>query len=160
MERSKRPPSQPDVANAAESPAETPSTEHVLSACPRPPATTESLPGRVPPREMHGCRPASVREHKHGGPLGVGPLLGAVGTGAIAWGVAARPEFGDLPTRLASLSELLSTDRLGASFVVDLALFALFPALVFYLAFLRELTRSLERERAHVRMSRWAPRRA
>ena len=56
----------------------------------------------------------------------LGPLLATVGTVAIGWGVAARPEFGDLPTRLASLGELLSHDRLGSSFVVDLGLFALF----------------------------------
>jgi len=57
---------------------------------------------------------------------GLGGLLGAVGTGAIAWGCAARPEFGDLPTRLASLGQLLADDRLGSSFVVDLVLFGLF----------------------------------
>lgn len=56
----------------------------------------------------------------------LGPLLAGVGTGAVAWGVAARPEFGDLGTRWASLGELLSHDRLGSSFVVDLVLFALF----------------------------------
>ena len=56
----------------------------------------------------------------------LGPLLATVGTVAIGWGVAARPEFGDLPTRLASLGQLLSHDRLGSSFVVDLGLFALF----------------------------------
>ena len=54
---------------------------------------------------------------------GLGPLLAAVGTGAVAWGCAARPEFGDVPTRLATLSTLLSDDRLGSSFVVDLVLF-------------------------------------
>ena len=56
----------------------------------------------------------------------LGPLLATVGTVALGWGLAARPEFGDLPTRLASLGELLSHDRLGSSFVVDLGLFALF----------------------------------
>jgi hypothetical protein len=57
---------------------------------------------------------------------GLGPLLGAVGTGSIVWGLVARPEFGDLATRWASLIELLSSDRLGTSFVVDLVLFAFF----------------------------------
>lgn len=57
---------------------------------------------------------------------GLGPLLALVGTGAVAWGVAARPEFGDLSTRWASFLQLLSGDRLGSSFVVDLVLFALF----------------------------------
>lgn len=56
----------------------------------------------------------------------LGPVLAAVGTGAVAWGCAARPEFGPLAERAASLLELLSHDRLGASFVVDLGLFALF----------------------------------
>merc|ERR1719201_482226 len=56
----------------------------------------------------------------------LGPLLAVVGSGAICWGAVARPEFGDLPTRYASLCELLSADRLGSSFVVDLGLFALF----------------------------------
>ena len=53
-------------------------------------------------------------------------VLAAVGTAAVAWGCAARPEFGDLPTRLASLGALLADDRLGSSFVVDLVLFGLF----------------------------------
>lgn len=57
---------------------------------------------------------------------GLGPLLGVVGTGSIAWGLLARPEFGDLATRWASLGELLSGDRLGSSFVIDLILFAFF----------------------------------
>jgi len=57
---------------------------------------------------------------------GLGPLLGAVGTGSLLWGSLARPEFGDLATRWASFVELLSGDRLGSSFVVDLVLFALF----------------------------------
>jgi ketosteroid isomerase-like protein len=57
---------------------------------------------------------------------GLGPLLALVGSGAVAWGVAARPEFGDLPERLASLQALLAGDRLGTSFVVDLILFGFF----------------------------------
>jgi len=56
----------------------------------------------------------------------LGPALAVVGTGAIGWGLFARPEFGDLPTRFQSLCDLLSADRLGTSFVVDLALFAIF----------------------------------
>jgi hypothetical protein len=57
---------------------------------------------------------------------GLGPLLAAVGSGSLVWAIAARPEFGDLATRWASLLELLSADRLGSSFVVDLVLFACF----------------------------------
>ena len=50
-----------------------------------------------------------------------------VGVGSVGWGLFGRfDEFGDLPTRWASLGALLSGDRLGASFVVDLVLFALF----------------------------------
>lgn len=56
----------------------------------------------------------------------LGPLLAAVGSLAIGWAAVARPEFGDLATRFASLGELLSADRLGSSFVVDLVLFAFF----------------------------------
>jgi ketosteroid isomerase-like protein len=54
------------------------------------------------------------------------PLLTTVGSGSILWALFARPEFGSLSERWASLAELLSNDRLGSSFVVDLALFALF----------------------------------
>eukprot|EP00746_Dinoflagellata_sp_MGD_P027414 gnl/MRDRNA2_/MRDRNA2_164718_c0_seq1.p1 gnl/MRDRNA2_/MRDRNA2_164718_c0~~gnl/MRDRNA2_/MRDRNA2_164718_c0_seq1.p1 ORF type:complete len:581 (+),score=94.76 gnl/MRDRNA2_/MRDRNA2_164718_c0_seq1:54-1796(+) len=56
----------------------------------------------------------------------VGPLLAGVGTGSIVWALMARPEYGDLATRMASLTELLSGDRLGSSFVVDLILFGFF----------------------------------
>ena len=56
----------------------------------------------------------------------LGPLLALVGSGAIAWGFVARPEYGDLATRWASFCTLLGGDRLGTSFVVDLALFACF----------------------------------
>ena len=57
---------------------------------------------------------------------GLGPLLAIVGTSALRWAATARPEFGDLPTRWHSLVELLSADRLGSSFVVDLILFGVF----------------------------------
>lgn len=56
----------------------------------------------------------------------LGPALGGVGLGSVAWGVFGRPEFGDLAARRASLQNLLGGDRLGASFVVDLVLFAIF----------------------------------
>ena len=56
----------------------------------------------------------------------LGPLLAAVGTFAVGWGALARPEFGGLAERTASLVELLSHDRLGSSFVVDLVLFSLY----------------------------------
>ena len=57
----------------------------------------------------------------------LGPSMGLVGTGSIFWGLFARyDDFGDLPTRLASLADLLSIDRVGSSFLVDLAIFGLF----------------------------------
>jgi ketosteroid isomerase-like protein len=51
-------------------------------------------------------------------------VLGVLGLGVLAWGALGRPEFGDLPTRTASLVELLSNDRLGFSFLVDMGIFA------------------------------------
>ena len=56
----------------------------------------------------------------------LGALLAVVGSGSVAWGLFARPEFGDVATRWASLGDLLADDRLGSSFVVDLVLFACF----------------------------------
>ena len=57
----------------------------------------------------------------------LGPALAVVGAASVGWGLFARgDDFGDVPTRFASASVLLSHDRLGASFLVDLALFAAF----------------------------------
>lgn len=57
----------------------------------------------------------------------LGLAMGFVGTGSIFWGLFARSEdFGDIATRYASLIDLLSIDRVGSSFLVDLAIFALF----------------------------------
>ena len=55
-------------------------------------------------------------------------LLGGVGAASVAWAVLGRTEaFGaELSTRFDSLVQLLSTDRVGSSFVVDLVIFALF----------------------------------
>lgn len=53
-------------------------------------------------------------------------VLGGVFTGSVTWGLLARPEFGDFATRYASFCELLASDRVASSFVVDLALFAAF----------------------------------
>ena len=55
-------------------------------------------------------------------------LLGGVGAVAVWWFCNARPEFGGLDERLASLQQLLAGDRLGASFLVDLGLYALFQS--------------------------------
>lgn len=57
-------------------------------------------------------------------------LMGIVGSGSIAWfflGRAAGGEYGaDLSERYSSFIDLLSIDRVGSSFLVDLAIFALF----------------------------------
>jgi hypothetical protein len=53
--------------------------------------------------------------------------MGFVGTGSILWGFFARQdEFGGLSERFSSLIDLLSIDRVGSSFLVDLAIFGLF----------------------------------
>mmetsp|Transcript_6796 Transcript_6796/g.16684 ORF Transcript_6796/g.16684 Transcript_6796/m.16684 type:complete len:628 (-) Transcript_6796:342-2225(-) len=57
----------------------------------------------------------------------LGFAMGLVGTGSIFWGLFARSEdFGDLSTRYFSLLDLLSIDRVGSSFLVDLAIFGFF----------------------------------
>jgi hypothetical protein len=57
----------------------------------------------------------------------LGAAMGIVGTGSILWGAFARTEdYGDLATRYSSLLDLLSIDRVGSSFLVDLAIFGLF----------------------------------
>jgi hypothetical protein len=53
--------------------------------------------------------------------------MGFVGTGSILWGFFARQEdFGGIQERFSSLLALLSIDRVGSSFLVDLAIFGLF----------------------------------
>jgi ketosteroid isomerase-like protein len=59
------------------------------------------------------------------------PILGAtmatVGVGSLFWAVFARAnEFGDFSERWVSFLDLLSIDRVGSSFIVDLVIFALF----------------------------------
>jgi hypothetical protein len=58
----------------------------------------------------------------------LGGLMGFVGTGSMLWFVLGRAtEYGaDLTVRFASFLDLLSIDRVGSSFLVDLAIFALF----------------------------------
>jgi len=53
-------------------------------------------------------------------------LLAAVFTGSLFWGALARPEFGDLGLRWASFCDILGSDRLASSFVVDMVLFSFF----------------------------------
>jgi len=60
-------------------------------------------------------------------PFALGPLLGFMGTGSIAWGALAREaDFGGWSERVSSFWQLMSIDRVGSSFLVDLAIFALF----------------------------------
>mmetsp|Transcript_8225 Transcript_8225/g.10118 ORF Transcript_8225/g.10118 Transcript_8225/m.10118 type:complete len:489 (+) Transcript_8225:87-1553(+) len=56
----------------------------------------------------------------------LGPILGGVGFMSIVWGLFGRPEFGGFQERYASLIDLLSIDRVGSSFIVDLVIFGLF----------------------------------
>merc|ERR1712176_1713937 len=52
---------------------------------------------------------------------------GTVGAGSIVWAFVGRfSEYGGLQERWSSFIELLSIDRVGSSFIVDLAIFAVF----------------------------------
>ncbi|MBD3882197.1 hypothetical protein IFO70_10545 [Phormidium tenue FACHB-886] len=55
-------------------------------------------------------------------------ILATVALASIAWAAWARPEFGDLPHRWQALRQLLESDRLAYSFLVDLLVFWLFQA--------------------------------
>ncbi|KAL3943274.1 MAG: hypothetical protein SGBAC_002645 [Bacillariaceae sp.] len=56
----------------------------------------------------------------------LGIAMGGVGTGAIFWALFARIQDFGWDTRLQSFIDLLSIDRVGSSFLVDLAIFAVF----------------------------------
>jgi hypothetical protein len=57
----------------------------------------------------------------------LGPILAFVGLYSILWAFIGRgDEFGGLADRYQSFIELLSVDRVGSSFIVDLVIFALF----------------------------------
>jgi ketosteroid isomerase-like protein len=58
----------------------------------------------------------------------LGGFLGFVGTASIFWGLFARSEFGGFSERYASFGDLLSIDRVGSSFIVDLVIFAAFQS--------------------------------
>ena len=58
----------------------------------------------------------------------LGASLAFVGTASIFWGLYARPEFGEFSERYASFGDLLSIDRVGSSFIVDLVIFAVFQS--------------------------------
>jgi hypothetical protein len=62
----------------------------------------------------------------------LGLFLGFVGGGAIAWGALAREaDFGGWSERAASFWQLMSIDRVGSSFLVALAIFAIFQGFDF-----------------------------
>ena len=57
----------------------------------------------------------------------LGPFLGGLGVTALAWSSLARvDDFGGWSERVASFWQLMSIDRVGSSFLVDLAVFAVF----------------------------------
>jgi ketosteroid isomerase-like protein len=59
----------------------------------------------------------------------LGVSMGLVGSGSIAWFFLGRfSEFGGLDERWTSFIDLLSIDRVGSSFIVDLVIFGLFQA--------------------------------
>ena len=53
-----------------------------------------------------------------------------IGTIAIAWGIFARPEFGDIATRAEFFVQNFQSDRLTIAFCVDVILFAIFQAVL------------------------------
>jgi hypothetical protein len=59
-------------------------------------------------------------------PLGI--VLGGVGASSILWALFARDDFGRFDERYSSFLDLLSIDRVGSSFIVDLVIFALFQS--------------------------------
>ena len=73
--------------------------------------------------DIDGELQAKVGEWK---PLG--GALATVGTYSIVWAFIGRPEFGDFNERYSSFIDLLSIDRVGSSFLVDLAIFAIFQS--------------------------------
>lgn len=59
----------------------------------------------------------------------LGSFLGGVGAFSIAWGLFARnDDFGGFDERYASFIDLLSIDRVGSSFIVDIVIFAMFQS--------------------------------
>jgi ketosteroid isomerase-like protein len=58
----------------------------------------------------------------------LGVSMGLVGSGSIAWFFMGRSEFGGLNERWTSFIDLMSIDRVGTSFIVDLVIFGLFQA--------------------------------
>jgi hypothetical protein len=57
----------------------------------------------------------------------LGPILGLVGTYSIIWGLYGRyDDYGTISERYISFVQLLSIDRVGSSFLIDLFIFGIF----------------------------------
>jgi len=84
---------------------------------------TPEFESQVYKEDIDGELQAKVAEWR---PLG--GLLSAVGTASIVWSFIGRPEFGEFTERYNSFIDLLSIDRVGSSFIVDLAIFAIFQS--------------------------------
>ena len=84
--------------------------------------STEKSTVVLGPEDIEDNFPASIGENRV-----IPAVLGSVGAFSIFWAVMGRTEeFGGFPERLTSFAKLLSIDRVGSSFIVDLAIFALF----------------------------------
>ena len=78
--------------------------------------------GVVTKRDIENNLPATIAENR-----ALPTVLGSIGAFSVYWAFFGRiGEFGTFPERLTSFIDLLSIDRVGSSFIVDLALFGLF----------------------------------
>eukprot|EP00984_Skeletonema_dohrnii_P028513 scaffold18555_cov146-Skeletonema_dohrnii-CCMP3373.AAC.5 len=84
---------------------------------------TPEFESQVYKEDIEGDLQAKVAEWR---PLG--GFLSAIGTASIVWSFIGRPEFGEFTERYNSFIDLLSIDRVGSSFIVDLAIFAIFQS--------------------------------
>lgn len=83
------------------------------------PTNTSPIPATTPPPS----RLLAVTESR-----ALPAALAALPVACALWAAAARPEYGDLPSRVATLASLAATDILAHSFVVDCAVFWAFQA--------------------------------
>lgn len=89
------------------------------------------LATRTSESSIHNTRPVTLEELPKAAQITesrlLGPTMALVGAYSVAWAFFGRwSEFGDLPLRRSSFLELLSIDRVGSSFLVDLVIFGLF----------------------------------
>jgi hypothetical protein len=81
---------------------------------------------------IRAIKPKAVTEEPNKGLLArvfgvIGIIIGGI---AIIWGIAARPEFGDLAARYEYFIDDLLNDRVTVAFCVDLLLFTIFQAVL------------------------------